>query len=1392
MVNENELMISNKSYINKDFASIYPELLDYVKILTSKWNPQTSNESDPGIVLLKLASFMGDKLNYNTDKNVLENFALSCTQESSMRKNLYPLGYSMGYYHSATTMVQFTYLGDMLDPSKGKGRSFTLPALDTVVTSEDGSVQFVLTQPLTIEERNSPRSVLAIQGRKDTLTVGDSDTILLENIDSNNRLYFPVAMVAENGVYISRSDGHHWDRVDNLNTVATHQDVFMFGYDSARGLPYIEFPSDIADLIGDGLHIDYIITSGRDGNVSARTLTKIVNPSSVPVSGSTGSTDTISFTEGEGSEASLLSIRNLQASIDGANPETIDEAYNSFKRTVGTFDTLVTCRDYANYIYNMEDAESMSPVVSNVQVSDRRDDLTYSTGVVSFDSYGQNRVNVLNPTNKDVTPYLLFLYPLAPVTSYTIEGYNGSFKPLNQKYIESLTNVDSLSYITNRLEESKCASHNYHDFRNTPGSAYALKNMLRLDARIATTHKVNSYERKDIVANVIGALIERFNARNVDYGYEIPYSEILSTIEKADPRISYVNLLEPALSTRVLKANGEEVDLISSEGLDFLLSLLAHNILAGRVELFDYDDEFDYDLGHVRGRVLTELASISTSTRITLKPGVPGKVMGHEVVQLVAPSLVTDISYTAYTYYCAENLASTIKDGTNYQLRSGETVWIYYTDSTTKSPVARKYSKGDIIQPKGFNMENTAGGGTVEKEFTYGNETITKGFLMLDARSSLNIRKLNRTEFGKPTYFYWIRNNAGNTLFSPSESRLDATATTSSTSLDVTLDSATYLAKSGVSEPGTADVVYSSTGSAWKLGGTAIVPSEYGLTIVGTPADGDTITIVTASIFDAMLGDGEYVYYTDEGFNNLVSLGSGTTIRSNITTNPSAPEVTYEEIARDGLLSLRDKWKYLPLTKASNPDSGTWLVAQENSILTLTEGDTLTWNGTGSSLSLGNDLKAIDGSISYTLADGTEPSSLEAYSLTSGDSRWKARARLDIDAGRDYAQAFTREDLQEITFRDRYYDASKLPSDPANRGHWITIDSANGATNMMFNLNMAYQFAGSSHIDVTSRDILDTSKKIYPFSVYCYGVQNQGLHGNTNGTPERGSSGYAGIVMSNPYRVAGTDDAQYAITDSGSFGKALVHYQYLYVLEDGAYVGKTSYEAGKEYLYMDSGSMLDYDIPSIGEVKLLMVYLDSDPDNGKPVIITSEGTGTVSTAGGIRLYNTYTEGGTSNGTLVDWGTSIELTHAGIYTIEMEPTVSHITVMTMSGTECHVTVDLPRFVVTDGSTPRLNKALGITDEVAKSLGSYTRGDVESLLLATLHDLDNHRVVDGKLVPAPVFYYTNRVLNSRALNRDNLLDPLALYDANNVASKFTISQIDMSNIGEDIDIMRSSRL
>ena len=68
MITNKDLEIENISYTNKDFGQIYPELLELIKKMTDKWDPEATNESDPGIVLTKLVAFVCDKLNYNIDR----------------------------------------------------------------------------------------------------------------------------------------------------------------------------------------------------------------------------------------------------------------------------------------------------------------------------------------------------------------------------------------------------------------------------------------------------------------------------------------------------------------------------------------------------------------------------------------------------------------------------------------------------------------------------------------------------------------------------------------------------------------------------------------------------------------------------------------------------------------------------------------------------------------------------------------------------------------------------------------------------------------------------------------------------------------------------------------------------------------------------------------------------------------------------------------------------------------------------------------------------------------------------------------------------------------------------------------------------------------------------
>ena len=123
----NNEYLDTTSYTNKDFRSIWPELIDLVKDLTDKWDPINSNESDPGVALLKLKAFIADKLNYNIDKNVLEAFPSSVTQRGNAQKLYDSLGYQLKWYQSAITDIHFKYVNP-------KNSSDAINDADTLIT----------------------------------------------------------------------------------------------------------------------------------------------------------------------------------------------------------------------------------------------------------------------------------------------------------------------------------------------------------------------------------------------------------------------------------------------------------------------------------------------------------------------------------------------------------------------------------------------------------------------------------------------------------------------------------------------------------------------------------------------------------------------------------------------------------------------------------------------------------------------------------------------------------------------------------------------------------------------------------------------------------------------------------------------------------------------------------------------------------------------------------------------------------------------------------------------------------------------------------------------------------------------------------------------------------
>lgn len=738
MINNRELEISNKSYTHKDFYQIYPEILEQAQKISSRWNPSTTNETDPGIVLLKLAAFVADKNNYNIDKNILEAFLLSATQDSSMRQLCDMLGYDMSYNKSAVVTLTITYKGSFSETQS----SVTLPALTTVTTKEDENIArltYFLLKSVTFTADKRTQTVDAMEGSLTDLSVGNSNLITLSSIDDNNRVYLSETQIAENGIFIINSDelvtnendawtSRNWTKVDNLNTQLPNSKVWKFGFDSSRQLPYIQFPDDVATLIGEGLNIKYVRTQGVNGNVSAYTLTKL------------------ELSE----DADNYTVTNTSSTNNGVNAESIDEAYNGFKKTVGTFDTLVTCRDYANYIYsNIFESDGTTPLVSNVQVGDARTDiLNRVSRVMSFDANGVNYKDIRSASS---TGFDIYLYTLGTFKgAYNDKNYNKSFS------FDSAHKGD----ISKQLDDIKTIAHNIADIGTD--DAIVIKNKYALKAQIITTYKVNATQQYEILSKVYAALIRDYNAREVDFGYEIPYDSLQKTIQEADVRIKYVVLEEPVVTPYLLTGdNGEK--LLNSDDANYI-KFVAKNVLAGRLPLFKHPVVVKLPLGaktiaaysQINYDNITEIDTHLALTSTQVQGNVATynfKPYNNEYIQFRTPSLNTSITYTFNVYYRFVS-NNTVEADTDYTLQEGDTLYIRYTDSEGNVKDV-SYLKDQIIRPNfKLSQDMSISGKTFASDDTV-TATIA-GWYALGSKEQIEIRNEVKLDLTQTYYCYWI------------------------------------------------------------------------------------------------------------------------------------------------------------------------------------------------------------------------------------------------------------------------------------------------------------------------------------------------------------------------------------------------------------------------------------------------------------------------------------------------------------------------------------------------------------------------------------------------------------------------------------------------------------
>lgn len=548
----NEILnpVQNISYTSKDFQTIFPELLDLVKQLTSRWDPSISNESDPGVVLLKLSAILADKLNYNIDKNVLECFPLSVTQLPNARQLYEQLGYKMSWYKSAYTNVSIKWDSDVSDGY------VTIPPFTMVSDAENSVVYTLIGSPVGVDDNTfavgsqdlyfngDTIQFKAIQGIAIKYDINGETTIKVNHLDKNNRIYFNSYNVAQNGVFITNVGSNNyvdWQRKDNLLVESAGNTYYSFGLSDDGTTCYIEFPEDAENVIKDGINITYIRSSGHEGNVAANVIDKFYTD--VYLTNSLGNTVVLND--------DTTVVTNPASAANGENPETLASAYKNFKRTAGTFNTLVTLRDYLNYVLR-------SGLVSNCFICDKTNDVQCVYSILTLDNdvettktaieniFETETVTYIDPDDGEttgevqvlrsaLTPYDLKLYLLERVSDISdVYDYNKTFNLLSNSAQE---------VVKYYVEDAKCISHTWADIlpatSSSPHVCY-FKNVYPLNCKVITKYSLTRAQSQEVEENIKKALFENLNSSNVEFGDSISLDYVNQILTNADERIKNV------------------------------------------------------------------------------------------------------------------------------------------------------------------------------------------------------------------------------------------------------------------------------------------------------------------------------------------------------------------------------------------------------------------------------------------------------------------------------------------------------------------------------------------------------------------------------------------------------------------------------------------------------------------------------------------------------------------------------------------------------------------------------------------------------------------------------------------------------------------------------------
>lgn len=578
------------SYTSRDFDSIKNDLTNAIPSLTNIWTSR--EQSDVGMVLVTLMSALGDNLSFNMDAQSLEFFGKTVTQRKNAQNIFDLLGYKMHWYEGAQLEITISNLSET-DALNLNFNPTNLSSTQTLSSNTVTSVPyyFILNpneSPYNWNENtrvtipaNQSMTFIAVQGALNSINFNSA------TIDSNNRFYLPTSKIDQNHIWLAdEHDSYKWYLTDNINELAETLPRFEFGVDE-YSLPYIEFvpywKSSFGNIDGTDttFTLYYLSTEGSDGDVTDNVLNFISNITALNENISqVDFYNNISISH----STNAYYTDNIN-NIPGKDPESAREAYLASKNLIGTYNTLVTVKDFERF-YKRLGLISNSLVIDGQRARDINKSVKDTFNRVIYEKTGYIAVNTL-PTS-DIQSDVIYLlcqddgdykkgsYKYANSAWELISDLdeNGFEKNLAQVYLvasnflvsdplnpakkyATLTSVipepetnPNAGYIKYELTDNVIGQQSDSLVNQSNLASYKLisadlqycsvrKFPFFIDGKIHLKEPVAPATANLILQNAYNAVYFNFVAANLKFGEKIKFSDIIAAVSSADPAIDY-------------------------------------------------------------------------------------------------------------------------------------------------------------------------------------------------------------------------------------------------------------------------------------------------------------------------------------------------------------------------------------------------------------------------------------------------------------------------------------------------------------------------------------------------------------------------------------------------------------------------------------------------------------------------------------------------------------------------------------------------------------------------------------------------------------------------------------------------------------------------------------